>query len=357
VDGPDEFLEEADEQGSSEEADQHTSSMESAGESTTPGSASWGRSAYIMTFIAGVAALFAVIAVIYVITHSTRPSPRRGNDTRVAELRKAGLDEAIGTRDLISALHCAIGYYDKRGEYPPNRGNAPGNEVCQGFYFQRENSPEGWAIAYEPIPNSAGHVTRFRLRSGPDSQLGFDGPWLETDEQGLVMKRDHPGEPARAVSPMIGTAVSIVGCIDKNRAAFASKGDSAATFNRDSAATLEDMILRSKVECTGTTALHHDDTDPNADPNPNEMLYLLDARSTKGIKTVAVYTLTYVPRGARLEDGYDLYLVPYKGESGIRSYLRAADGTVHVTTKTRRATSRDPVALPCEVDASEICAR
>jgi hypothetical protein len=117
------------------------------------------------------------------------------------------------------------------------------------------------------------------------------------------------------------------------------------------------MILHSKVECTGTTALHHDDTDPNADPNPNEMLYLLDARSTKGIKTVAVYTLTYVPRGARLEDGYDLYLVPYKGESGIRSYLRAADGTVHVTTKTRRATSRDPVALPCEVDASEICAR
>lgn len=267
----------------------------------------------------------------------------------VTARNRVGLDEATGGRDLVTALTCTIAYNDRFGDYPRQRSKTPGSEVCQGAYTGIYSESDGWDLAYEPISDSKGHVTRFHLRAGPDARLAIDGPWLEVDEQGVMTKRAHTGEPAHGISPMIGT-LSLASCIDRNREAYATTGNNWVT--------LDEMIFHSKVKCPGVNALLiHDDKDPYGQTDPNDLLYILEApRSALRIKSFAVYTFSYVPRGFTLAEGYDLYLIPHKGESGIRSYLRAADGSVHVTTQTRRASVNDPLALPCELHANEICA-
>lgn len=282
-------------------------------------------------------------------SHSAERGAKQAEVRFVTERNKSGLDAATGGRDLLTGLMCANAYHDRFGEYPRERGKMPGYQACEGVYTTVYNESDGWELTYDPITDAKDHVTRFHLRAGPDARLAIDGPWFEVDEQGVITKRDHTGEPARGVSPMIGVLSWVTWCIDRNREAYAVRGNPSAT--------LDDMIFNSKVKCAGISPLQHSDRDPYGQTNPNDLLYLLEERSNLKIKTIAVYDFSYVPRGFTLPEGYDLYLVPRKGESGIRSYLRSADGAVHVTTETRRATVNDPLALPCELHGNEICAR
>ena len=69
-----------------------------------------------------------------------------------------------------------------------------------------------------------------------------------------------------------------------------------------------------------------------------------------------MYDLLYAPRGKKQGDGYDLYVWPMDyANSGVRSYLVAADKSIHFTTAKRRATLSDPLALPCESDVKIPC--
>ncbi len=265
----------------------------------------------------------------------------------VEERRRVGMDEAVGTRRALLVVNCAALYREKNNEYPSARGDIPDNGNCQNFYATMQTDYDGWRLQYDPITGSDGRVTRFHLRLSPDSALELNGPWIEANEQGLVTMRARKDAPAYAkANPMLFRFNYVTACIRASDSAYAIKGERSVS--------LEDLIFRNSVQCTAIP-LYRNKEDPEVN-KPNVTLFIVEAPSNDRIKTAAVYVFTYAPRGARAADGYELYMRPYgHGENGVRSYMRAVDGTFHVTLENRLATANDPLALPCEIDGSKPC--
>jgi hypothetical protein len=234
-------------------------------------------------------------------------------------------------------------YQNDKSEYPRDLVSSDIGVPCQEFFRTTQTDPHGWRLAYDPIAGRDGRVTRFHFRLAPDSALHLSGPFIEATEAGLVTMRTR----SEAKADPVLTLGPVISCIRASDSAYAVKGKRSVT--------LEDLIFQNEVRCP-PLPLERPTGDAELAGISNAAIFTIVGASNEGARTMALYVLRYLPRRERAVDGYEIYLSPYqRGIDGLRSYLRAADGSVHVTSEDRPATAGDPLALACEVDESEPC--
>ena len=269
----------------------------------------------------------------------------------VAEMRRRGMDEAEGTRRALLTMDCAVQYRANHGSYPRASGTVPDVPDCAVFLSGSQTDDNGWRTVYRTPGKRDNGATGFTIVETPDTALGLDGPIIEANEQGLVTMRAHAGAPAfiRA-SPLPVLVEWLIPCLGANIAAYSRQGQQALT--------MEDLVGRPKISCTAIPLSSiNEDSDPTLVRNPNVSRMAVSAPGFERYNTAAVYNVQYVMHGSRQGEGYDLYAWPMTyAYSGMRSYLLAADGSIHVTTEKRRARLTDPLALECEHTLNVACA-
>jgi hypothetical protein len=264
-------------------------------------------------------------------------------------MRTRGMDEALGTRTALVATNCAMGYRTQNGEFPAASGTTLHTAQCDSWLSEISTDDEAWRLAYYPV-QADGRVTGFRIALAPDTVLGLDGPIIESNDAGLVTMRAKPGAPAYIRgSPLPAVVNWVVPCVWAIVTAYQLKAHQVYT--------LEDLVGRAKNICNADPLSSIDeDPDPKMRYNANAYRIIVSAPGFQKYNTTSVYDLLYVPRGKKQGDGYDLYVSPMNyAYSGVRSYLVAADKSIHVTTERRRATLSDPLALPCESNLKVPC--
>jgi hypothetical protein len=269
----------------------------------------------------------------------------------IGEVREHGLDLAKGVHRLRLAAGCVLLHRQKQGEYPPVRDSLPEAEVCYEVHRVKDDET-GWRIVYTRIAGKPGDPAEgFRLRAVPDAALKLRGPLVETDNRGLILRRDSSNAPGFAVgSPLQPITAVLMDCIRKNA--------NTKPESRNGVLTLRELVFY-PGHC-GRIQLEQVKTDGGSVvPDSNlARLYLPTTRAYVNIPLDDISTswdLTYVPHGKTPADGYDLHVRPMTyGFTGIRSYF-LTEGTVHVTWEDRRATTSDPLAELCERDINAPC--
>jgi hypothetical protein len=268
-----------------------------------------------------------------------------------SEVRKNGLDLAIGVHRLELATGCALDHRQKHGEYPAPKDSLPDIRDGCGDLPLRKNDETGWRILYTRIPSRPGDPpNQFRVQAGPDRDLRLKGPLLDLDYRGIIMRRDSASGPAFALgSPLQPIQGVVMDCIRK---AAHPKAPHATL-------TLQDLIFHSSLGCSRVYLQQVKDDGGTVSPDPNlARLYLPTTRAFTDIRVEDMSTawnLTYVPLGRTPEDGFDLQVRPMMyGFTGVRSYLMT-HGQVHATWEDRPATINDPLAEPCEIDPNQPC--
>lgn len=269
-----------------------------------------------------------------------------------SEVRKNGLDLAIGVHRLELATGCVLNHRQKHGEYPVAKDSLPDlGEVCTDLNL-RKNDETGWRILYTRISGRPGDPSdEFRVQAGPDRDLRIKGPLLEVDYRGIMVKRDSADGPAFAVgSPLQPIKGVVMDCI---RRGAQSKAQPHAPL------TLQDLIFHSSRGCSRVYLDQVKDDGGTVSPDPNlARLYLPTTRAFTDIRVddmSTAWNLTYLPLGKTPEDGFDLQVRPMTyGFTGVRSYLMT-HGEVHATWEDRPATMNDPLADPCEMDPNQPC--
>jgi hypothetical protein len=262
-------------------------------------------------------------------------------------MRTRGMDEARGTLTALLATDCALKYRTQHGQFPADSATFQTGQ-CYQWLDEISRNDDAWRLRYYPVRKN-GSVTGFRLALSPDTVLGFDGPIIESNEAGLVTMRAKRGAPAYVrASPLPAVVNWVIPCLGANIARYTAAGEQAHT--------LEDLVGRGKISCNIPLSPVDEDHDPTIVHNPNVSRLIVTAPGFERYNTTSVYNLLYAPHGKHQGEGYDLYAWPMDyGNSGVRSYLLAADGSIHVTEVRRRATLSDPLAWVCESDASVPC--
>jgi len=269
-----------------------------------------------------------------------------------SEVRKNGLDLAVGVHRLELATGCVLSHQRKHGEYPAAKDSLPDlGEVCTELTL-RKNDETGWRILYTRVPGRPGDPSsEFRVQAGPDRELRMKGPLLEVDYRGIMIKRDGAGEPAFALgSPLQPINGVVMDCIRKG---------AHSNVQPHATLTLQDLIFHSSLGCSRVSVQQVKDDGGTVSPDPNlARLYLPTTRAFTDIRVddmSTAWNLTYVPLGRTPEDGFDLQVRPMMyGFTGVRSYLMT-HGQVHATWEDRPATINDPLAEPCEIDPNQPC--
>ena len=271
----------------------------------------------------------------------------------IGEVREHGLDLATGVHRLELATGCVLDHRKNQGELPAVTDSLPAlGEGCSELQL-RKHDESGWRILYSKVPGHPGDpAAEYRVQAGPDAALRLQGPLLEQDYRGIILRRDSANGPAFAVGSPLQPVIGVVmDCIRKNAPTAKAK-------SRNGVLTLRELVFGfrgcsridlKQVKTDGGSVLD----DPNI-----ARLYLPTTREFAGVRVEDMSTawdLTYVPHGKTPADGYDLYLRPMMyGFTGVRSYLLTND-EIHVTWEERRATRSDPLAEACERDPNTPC--
>lgn len=283
------------------------------------------------------------------VEEASKRSAARARQSWLHLMRTRGMDEALGTRSALLATDCAMTYWTQHGQFPPASGTAFHTDQCDNWLGEISKDDEAWRLAYFPV-QTGGRITGFRMALSPDTVLGLDGPIIESNEEGLVTMRAKRGAPAYIRGTPLPAVVNwVVPCVWAIVTAYQLKAHQVYT--------LEDLVGRAKKVCNeDPLSSIQDDPDPKMVYNPNAARIVVTAPGFQKYNTASVYDLLYVRRGKKQGDGYDLYVWPMNyAYSGVRSYLVAADKSIHVTTLRRRATLSDPLALPCESEVKVPC--
>jgi len=268
----------------------------------------------------------------------------------IAEMHHRGLDEAEGTRRALLIADCVVQYRLGHGNYPRATGTVPDVDKCAAYLSGIQTDEKAWRTVYRTTDKRDNGAAGFTIVEAPDTAIGLDGPIIEANEQGLFTMRAHAGAPAYIrASPLPGLVEWVMPCLGANIAAYSRLGEQALT--------MEDLIGRSKISCTAVPlGPIYEDSDPTLVRNPNVSRLAVSAPGFERYNTAAVYNVQYVMHGSRQGQGYDLYAWPMTyAYNGMRSYLLAADGSIHVTTENRRATLSDPLGFECEYDLRVPC--
>ena len=284
------------------------------------------------------------------VAEDSRNAPARQRQKWLDEMRHRGMDEAEGTRRALLIADCVVQYRVSYGSYPRPNGTVPDVEKCAAYLSGLQTDEKAWRTVYGTTGKGDNGAGGFTIVEAPDTALRLDGPIIEVNERGLVTMRAHAGAPAfiRA-SPLPELVEFVIPCIGANIAAYSRQGEQALT--------IEDLVGRSKINCTAIPFTPiYEDSDPSLVRNPNVYRMVLIAPGFERYNTTAVYNVQYVMHGSGQGEGYDLYSWPMTyAYSGMRSYLLAADGSIHVTTENRRANLSDPLALECEYHLTLPC--
>ena len=267
----------------------------------------------------------------------------------IDSLHKRGLDEALGTRDALVAIDCSIAFRVEHRQFPPAAAGVPAVPKCADWLAGLQTDDKGWRMSYRPVVKGDAPINLFDIVMTPDTVLYLDGPVIAINQSGLVTMRVNRAAPAFArASPLPFITEWVIPCLGANIAAFSRAGEKALTF-----AELRD----SKIMCTlSSLSGTRENPDQSLRDNPNAAEIVVTAPGFELYNTSAVYDLLYVMHGTKQGEGYDLYSWPREyGLSGVRSYLLASDGSIHVTAEKRRATLSDPLALECEWDVKVPC--
>src|SRR5262249_27608297 len=89
-------------------------------------------------------------------------------------------------------------------------------------------------------------------------------------------------------------------------------------------------------------------TDVDSLPRDSNVVSLALPAKSYGKAVVQIYALRYRPNGPTPAVGFDLFAHPLRYHQGNqRSFALLQDGSLHVTTENRLATSADPPPLAC----------
>ena len=251
---------------------------------------------------------------------------------------------------------------DSSQSYPRAPDAVTAGASCAALVSDRIDLPGGptrYTLAGDPgyrwsyvagAPDDAGRVFRYSIRVEPDSLLRKPGPVYLSDETGLLMERVRAGDQASVVASPVQFLSDIRPCVAqlqaerRRRAARTDHWYSAPSAFDAAASTCPDIASRLRERSR---------------PDSATVAVPIHERRGEFLDTAGVYLVTYIPLDA---EGWMFLLraTPQTGSryrAGVRRYLVAADGSLHVTSEQRDATPDDPAPPACEIDPPAPCAR
>lgn len=282
----------------------------------------------------------------------------------VAAVSAQTLEGVLGVRMIGELQRCADDFHaaDSVQSYPRSAGDVTSSTVCSYLSSNRIDLPDdgtryalgtdhGYRWSYVPgAVNDVGAVGHYTIRVEPDSLLRKPGPVYVSHEDGVVIEFLNAGTHGKVAANPVAFLKDIRPCIAqlpaerKRRASRTNYSYSEPTPFQAAASACPDVATRLRRDgddATATVAFPIHD-------HPGEFL-----------DTAVVYSIRYVPLDAEGVQ-FELYATPttaLRVHGGLRRYLIAGDGSVHVTRERRDATVEDPAPLACELDPGTPCAR
>jgi hypothetical protein len=281
----------------------------------------------------------------------------------VATTSAQTLEGVHGVRILGALQQCAEEFRaaDSVHSYPRNAADITSSTECSALLETRIDgygptryvlgNDRGYRWRYTPRRSANANVMDgYQLRVAPDSLLGKPGPSYVSREDGVVVEyasAESKGVVAANPVAFLRDMRPCVAQLQAERKRRASRKDSyyvePTPFGAASSAC-PDIALRLRRDTDGTKAT---------------VAFPLHERQGEFLDTAVVYDVRYVPLDIE-GVSFELYAAPSAATripSGVRRYLIAGDGSVHVTREPRDPTVHDPGPAACEVEPGTPCGR